>query len=238
MRKRLKMMYSFFGIAALLFIFQYEFVTENSWNTWNLPLTGKVIIIDPGHGGPDGGAVGQGDVLEKGIALDVALELRDYLQEAGALVKMTREIDTDLAGENVSGLSRRKTADLKHRVKIINESNADLFVSVHLNAIPSSRWRGAQTFFHPSIDESERAARFIQSELKRNLENTNRFAKAINGIYVLKQAEIPGALVEVGFLSNPQERELLQDKGYQNKLAASIYEGVLRYYTEEETPEE
>ncbi|WP_066175017.1 N-acetylmuramoyl-L-alanine amidase CwlD [Bacillus marinisedimentorum] len=237
MKKRLKMMYSFFGIAVLLFIFQYEFVTENSWNTWNLPLTGKVIVIDPGHGGPDGGAVGQGDVLEKDIALAVSHELRDYLQEAGALVKMTREIDTDLAGENVSGYSRRKTADLKNRVKVVNESNADLFVSVHLNAIPSSRWRGAQTFFHPSIEESERAARFIQAELKRNLNNTNRYAKAINGIYVLKQADIPGALVEVGFLSNPEERQLLQDKAYQNKLAASIYEGLLRYYTDEETLE-
>lgn len=236
MKPQAKWIFIVIGIAILGFFIEYQFFTKNTWNAWNLPLSGKIIVLDAGHGGPDGGAVGKNGTLEKDVALNVVLELRDYLQEAGALVILTREKDQDLAGKDLDGYSRRKTADLKKRAEIINESDADLFLSVHLNAIGSSRWRGAQTFYHPSIEESERVAKFIQAELIRNLENTDRSAKAIQEVYLLKAAKIPGALVEVGFLSNPSERQLLEQESYQRKLAASIYEGLLRHYSKEETP--
>lgn len=216
---------------------QFDFSEDDSWDAWNLPLTGKIIVIDPGHGGPDGGA-GDEEVLEKDIALTVSLKIRDYLQEQGALVIMTREEDTDLASEDTKGYRNRKVEDLKERLKIINESDADFFLSVHLNAIPSSRWSGAQTFFSPQIADNEIAAKFIQDELIENLENTTRKAKPLNSVYILKYAEKAGALVEIGFLSNPEEKRNLMNEDYQNKIAASIYKGINRYFTNEEPIED
>jgi N-acetylmuramoyl-L-alanine amidase len=234
---KVKLWSALISSIIVIVLFQYIFVHTTSTKSWNLPLSGRIIVLDPGHGGPDGGAVG-GDVLEKEIALKVAAKLRDYLQQQGALVLMTREMDSDLADKDTRGYSRRKVEDLRRRVALINESEADLFISIHLNAIPSPRWRGAQTFYYGSLIENERIAKFIQAELRSNLENTNRVAKMIDTVYLLKYAKKPGALVEVGFLSNPQERELLASGHYQTKLAASIYKGILRYFSNEKNPPE
>jgi N-acetylmuramoyl-L-alanine amidase len=237
MSKKIKWAAFIAGFIVLLILFQWQFTNNKSWDSWNLPLTGKVIYLDPGHGGPDGGAVG-GSTLEKDVSLSITLLVRDYLQEQGALVLVTREKDVDLADESIKGYSRRKADDLRKRVKMINESEADLFLSIHLNAIPSARWRGAQTFYNGKFIENENAARFIQDELRRNLENTERKAKPIDGVYLLENADKPGALVEVGFLSNPQEESLLSTEVYQEKIAASIYNGILRYFSNETNPPE
>jgi N-acetylmuramoyl-L-alanine amidase len=93
-------------------VFQFQLFSEDTWEQWSLPLSGKIIILDPGHGGPDGGAVG-GDVLEKDVALQVSRYVKDYLQEQGALVLMTREEDVDLADPGTKGYSRRKVEDLR-----------------------------------------------------------------------------------------------------------------------------
>ncbi len=220
------------GLAVLFFVLQYDFSDDNTWKSWNLPLSGKVIMIDPGHGGPDGGA-GDEDALEKDIALKVSLKMKEYLEGQGALVLMTREEDKDLAAKSTRGYSKRKTEDLKKRLEIINKSEADFFISVHLNSIPSPRWSGAQTFYAPYHKENARAAKFIQDEFKRNLQNTTREAKPINNVYIIKHAKKPGVLVEVGFLSNPTEKANLKKDTYQNKLAESIYLGLLRYFTDE-----
>jgi len=235
MKKKWKWLVAVAAITILgVLLFPSLFSDLTSTKPWNLPLSGRIIVLDPGHGGPDGGAVG-GEVVEKEIALNVAKKLRDYLQQQGALVLMTRETDRDLASPSTRGYSRRKTEDLRERTTFINKSNADLFISIHLNAIPSPRWRGAQTFYYGSLIENERLAKFIQAELRRNLENTHRVAKMIDTVYLLKHAKKPGALVEIGFLSNPDERELLASDHYQTQLAASIYKGVLRYFSNEPT---
>lgn len=238
MKDKLKLLGFAIGFLLLFVLFQYQFMDNKSWKPWNLPLSGRIIILDPGHGGPDGGAVGDGNVLEKDISLPIALKVRDYLQEQGALVQMTRESDKDLAAKGTKGYSKRKVEDLQKRVEYINASEADLFLSIHLNAIPSPRWRGAQTFYYGSFEENKRAARFIQDELRTNLENTSRSAKSINGVYLLKYAKKPGALVEVGFLSNQQEKQLLTTEKYQEKVAASIYKGIMRYFSNEKNPPE
>ncbi|WP_340084516.1 N-acetylmuramoyl-L-alanine amidase CwlD [Siminovitchia sp. FSL H7-0308] len=237
MRKRAKIILLSIAAGLLFLIIQYEFFPKDSFDSWSLPLTGKIIYLDPGHGGPDGGAE-RSDAVEKEIALDVAFKLRDYLQEQGALVLMTREEDTDLADPDIRGLSKRKTADLKKRLKLINESDADLFISIHLNSIPSPRWRGAQTFYSPHLVDNKRAATFIQDELITSLENTDRHAKIIQNVYLIKHANKPGALVEIGFLSNPTERELLKQDDYQEKVAVAIYRGIMRYFTNEKTLED
>lgn len=222
------------GLLLLIFLIQFPFEkSEETWGAWSLPLTGKTIVIDPGHGGPDGGAKGIDGTQEKGISLAVSEKLRDYLQQSGALVYLTREEDKDLADADTDGLSRRKSEDIRKRLQFIHDKEADFFVTIHLNAIPSPRWSGAQTFYYPKFPESKHLAQMIQAEIVRNLENTDRTALSINGIYLLKHAEIPGSLVEIGFLSNEEERELLKQEDYQRQMAGSIYEGILRYMTEE-----
>ncbi|ASS89853.1 MULTISPECIES: N-acetylmuramoyl-L-alanine amidase CwlD [Aeribacillus] len=233
MKKKLKWALFIAGFLILVFIIQYQFSLFNSWKSWNLPLSGKIIYLDPGHGGTDGGAVGK-KLLEKDITLKIANIARDYLQEQGALVLLTREKDEDLASDDTHGYSRRKSEDIRKRVRLIDESDADLFLSIHLNAIPSPKWRGAQTFYDGKYQENEAIAKFIQDELRKNLRNTDRKAKPISGVYLLKHAKKPGALVEVGFLSNPSEEELLASEEYQKKVAAAIYNGVLRYFSNEQ----
>lgn len=238
MERTKKVLYWLVGVVVLAVLIQYPIQkSEKTWKTWSYPLSGKIIVIDPGHGGVDGGAVGTDKTSEKEIALAISKKLRDYLQQAGALVYLTREVDKDLAAEETKGLSRRKSEDIRNRLEFVHEKEADLLLSIHLNAIPSARWSGAQTFYYPKYDESRHLAKMIQAEIVRNLENTDRAALAINGMYLLKHAEIPSALVEVGFLSNEVERENLKLNDYQHQVAASIYEGVLRYLTEDENAE-
>lgn len=238
MERTKKVLYWLVGVVVLAVLIQYPIQkSEKTWKTWSYPLSGKIIVIDPGHGGVDGGAVGTDKTSEKEIALAISKKLRDYLQQAGALVYLTREVDKDLAAEETKGLSRRKSEDIRNRLEFVHEKEADLLLSIHLNAIPSARWSGAQTFYYPKYDESRHLAKMIQAEIVRNLENTDRAALAINGMYLLKHAEIPSALVEVGFLSNEVERENLKLNDYQHQVAVSIYEGVLRYLTEDENAE-
>ncbi|MGF7049806.1 N-acetylmuramoyl-L-alanine amidase [Paenibacillus sp. DS2015] len=222
----------FIGIGLLIvfvIILMYEVPTTKTMNYWSLPLSGKIIALDAGHGGPDGGAVSRQGVIEKDINLAIALYLRDYLQQAGAVVVMTREGDYDLADPSTRGYSKRKTEDLKQRVKLIEDKKADLFISIHMNSIPSNRWSGAQVFYYPNHADNLALADLIQEEMRRNLENTDRIAKTVKTVYILQALKIPSALVEVGFLSHPEESMLLKDVEYQRKVAAAIYKGILRY---------
>lgn len=234
MEKYWKVLVWFIGLAVLILLILFPIQKgQYMWRTVPLPLAGKTIVIDPGHGGPDGGAVGSDNTTEKEIALEVSKKLRDYLQQAGALVYLTREEDKDLAAPDVRGYSKRKSEDIRNRLKFIHDKNPDLFITVHLNALPSNRWSGAQTFYYPSFPENKHLAKMIQAEIIRNLENTKRVPLPIDNIYLLKYAEVPGALVEIGFLSNEEERELLKDETYQEQMAASIYQGIIRYVTED-----
>ncbi|QMV44969.1 N-acetylmuramoyl-L-alanine amidase CwlD [Cohnella cholangitidis] len=210
-------------------VFLSEIPSSRTWSHWSLPLSGKVIVLDAGHGGADGGAVSRDGIIEKDLNLAIVLYLRDYLQQAGALVHLTREGDYDLALPETKGNSRRKTEDLLQRADRARKQQADLAISIHMNSIPSPRWSGAQTFYSTKNEEGKRLASIIQAELRDMLGNTQRIAKKADTIYLLKTLNMPTALVEVGFLSHPEEASLLADEEYQRKVAASIYRGVLRY---------
>ncbi|KMY46061.1 N-acetylmuramoyl-L-alanine amidase [Bacillus sp. FJAT-27916] len=233
LRKKLIVTGFLLGVAVLFLLTTYKMNQDASFKAWNLPLAGKVIIIDPGHGGIDGGAAFKG-VIEKNITLPISMKLRDYLQEQGALVLMTREEDIDLADEKAGTVRERKRTDLINRTNFINESEADMFISVHANAFPQSKSKGAQTFYSPKFKENKRAAKLIQAELIRTLNNSTRHAKPLENVYLVKYAKKPGVLVEVGFLSNDQERKDLQNKVYQDDIALSIYTGVIRYFLKED----
>lgn len=226
------------GINVLLVIVLLILITRaipqsSTWTTWNMPLSGMTIAIDAGHGGVDGGAVSKQGALEKDLNLSIALYLRDYLQEAGAIVVMTREGDYDLAKEDTRSYSKRKTEDLIRRVVMLQDAKPEMLISIHMNSIPSEKWSGAQTFYHKTAAESsEKLAISIQEQLKTNLGNTKRSAATVETIYILKAMQpLPSALVEVGFLSNPRESNLLVDAEYQRTVAASIYKGILQYTT-------
>lgn len=226
-------------IGFIILMACIQFPIENIATTWSQPSTlleGKIIVLDPGHGGVDGGAVGKDGTNEKEITLHVAKQLRQYLEQAGAVVYLTRESDVDLAEKGTRGLSKRKSEDIRNRLQFIHEKDADLFLSIHLNSLVSSKWSGAQTFYYNRFSENESIATFIQDALIRHLKNTTRTPLEINYMYLLKHAEIPGALVELGFLSNDRELQLLKTKSYQQKLAASIYKGIL-YYMKDQTEE-
>jgi N-acetylmuramoyl-L-alanine amidase len=230
----LKLVLSAMLVALMLFIYTHELPSAKTWSDWTLPLSGKTIALDAGHGGPDGGARSKEGVTEEAINLAITLYLRDYLQQAGAAVVMTREEDKDLADPNTKGLSKRKTEDLLNRADFIVKKKSNLFVSIHLNSIPSAKWRGAQTFYYSTHKDNSTLAALIQDEIKKNLQNTDRVALEANkSVYLLKTLKIPSALVEVGFLSNPEEAKLLNNEKYQKKIAACIYQGILRYYSGE-----
>ncbi|MEC0243970.1 N-acetylmuramoyl-L-alanine amidase CwlD [Paenibacillus dokdonensis] len=220
-------------LVVFIAVATFNIPTVKTTGHWSLPLSGKVIALDAGHGGPDGGAVSKQGVIEKDVNLAIALYLRDYLQQAGAVVYMTREGDYDLAGADTKGYSKRKTEDLKQRAKLIQNTKADLFLSIHLNSFPSNRWSGAQTFYYPNHPDNAGLAELIQDEIKRNLENTDRVAKTVDTVYLLQALKMPSALVELGFLSHPQESQLLRDENYQRKVAAAVYKGMLRYLSGE-----
>ncbi|MBB4825248.1 N-acetylmuramoyl-L-alanine amidase [Sporosarcina luteola] len=202
-------------------------------------LAGVKIVLDPGHGGLDGGA-SVDEVIERDITLSISHELKKKLENKGAVVMMTREKDGDAIAEHAPsekfGTNReRKFADLKLREQIAIKENPDIFVSVHVNAIPDSKWRGAQVFFHPDGHPSgELLAKSIQSSFRESLKNTDREALSIKGVYLLKKVPMPSVLVETGFISNPEERGLLVDPAYQAKVADAIVEGIIEFHQSEE----
>jgi N-acetylmuramoyl-L-alanine amidase len=218
--------------ALILFagaVFLSEIPSSRTWTQWTLPLSGKVIVLDAGHGGADGGAVSRDGIIEKDLNLTIVLYLRDYLQQSGAVVRLTREGDYDLAAPETKGYSKRKTEDLKKRADQTLNQKPDLTISVHMNSIPSPLWSGAQTFYNPRQPDNQRLATVIQSEIREVLGNTQRLAKKADSIFLLKKLDMPTVLVEVGFLSNPEEASLLANEEYQRKVAGAIYRGILKY---------
>lgn len=192
-------------------------------------VVGKTILVDPGHGGEDPGKVSPGGVLEKDINLAVAKKVALLLSQGGANVYLTREKDQALSNKQET-IRARKRADLQARVELM--SGKDLYVAIHCNAFPASRWFGAQTFYAPDVPGSKELAVCIMEELTSFPGKTTRKAQADATSYIFKRGKIPMVNVELGFLSNPREEILLQDEAYQDKLAWSIYAGIVRYLIE------
>ncbi|KAF0196826.1 MAG: N-acetylmuramoyl-L-alanine amidase CwlD [Bacillota bacterium] len=198
--------------------------------TLSVPLLYRIVAIDPGHGGVDPGALGHNGMHEKAIVLNIALKLRSLLQSSGAIVVMTRDTDTDLSEASLGNqYSRRKRQDLERRVELIDNSGAELLVSIHVNSIASGRWAGGQAFYSPGSDQGKLLAQSLQSALKEVLKNTNRQA-ATGDYYIMRESQTLASLVEVGFISNPQEGRLLAQDDYQNKVAWAIYVGILKHF--------
>lgn len=196
-----------------------------------LPIYGRRVVVDAGHGAPDGGAVGQSGVQEKDINLAIAFKVQEFLEQSGAQVVVTRADDNSIhnTGHNIRS---KKISDMKNRKKIMNESDADVFLSIHMNEFEQSKYRGHQVFYARNGEPSKQLAQLIQARLIEvlNPPEQREIKPADSGIYLLKNAEIPAVLVECGFVSNPEEERLLLDADYQKKIAWGIYTGLSEWF--------
>ena len=188
-------------------------------------LLGKTIYLDAGHGGPDSGAIA-GDIYEKNINLAIVQKIEKQLIKKGATVYLTRDKDTDLSTQTYN----RKRSDLTNRAKKINEVKPDLYLSIHLNSVANSKWRGLQIFYTNKNNQNKQLAQTIYDEVNKKL-NKVREIKEENNYYMYKQIKVPGVLVEVGFLSNPSDNYLLRDDKYQEKIAQLLVTSLETYFT-------
>lgn len=186
-----------------------------------MPLVGKIIYLDAGHGGVDAGATYK-DILEKDINLSIVKLLALKLESLGATVYLTRYGDYDLSN---TGAYYRKQSDLYNRAKIINDSETDIYISIHLNSTTSSTWSGAQVFYDDIHEENEKIASIMKEAL-----NTKREISEIENMYFNKRVEKPGILIEAGFLSNSHDRSLLMNEKYQEELTDKIVLGIVNYF--------
>lgn len=192
----------------------------------DLPLLGRVIYLDAGHGGLDVGAI-KGNVYEKDLNLKIVKKIAYKLGGKGAIVYLTRDGDYDLANKNVLN---RKRSDLTKRAKLINESKADMYLSIHLNSTIQSNWRGLQIFYTTKNKKNEEIAKFMNKFIQKRM-STVREVKKDNSYYMYKQIKVPGILIEAGFISNPSDLYLLKQDSYQNRLALIITDGIVEYFS-------
>ena len=191
------------------------------------------IVIDAGHGGEDGGAVSCSGVMEKQINLEIALELNDLLHLLGHRTRMIRTDDRSVytTGDTIA---RRKISDLKERVRMVEETEDAILVSIHQNLFPDARYSGAQVFYGPA-GEGQALAEVLQSAFRQTINpGSNRELKKATNVYLMEHISCTGILAECGFLSNPEEESLLRTKEYQQKICiviASTLANFLDYQT-------
>lgn len=214
MKNYFYILFSFFIGVLILYSLKVEAI---------LPLTGKTIILDAGHGLEDPGT-SYGNIYEKDINLKIVLKLQDYLGSLGALVILTRDDDYDLSSPKTH---YRKKSDFDNRIKLINENNADLYISIHLNYLNNANYYGPQVFY---IEENKELAEIIQNTMNNDLKSSRKIKKIPSNTYMYRKLKTKGVLIECGFLSNKKERELLIQNDYQEKVAKSIVKGIVNYF--------
>ncbi len=209
-------------MIAFCFIFICIYHVASSWAECSPQY--NYVYIDPGHGGADGGAL-RADVKEADLNLKISMLLKSEFENNGYKVLLTRDGDYDLATDS----NNRKRTDIRKRVELINNSNADLYVSVHMNMFSQSIYRGAQVFYNNKNQKSKILGEYVQDSISKYLNNTSRKSKPISGVYLVENVKKVGCLVECGFLSNNEEFDLLQDDAYQTMMAKAIFYGCQQY---------
>ena len=208
----------------LLFILLFVLYPDVNATTKELPLFGKVIFVDPGHGGRDPGTM-HGSILEKDLTLEISKILREELGKKGAIVYMTREEDEDLSSE---WDERKKRGDLYRRILMYKKYEADMYLSIHINYYQNAAWSGAEVLYHPINPENKVIGEVLMKNFKTDFKTKRTLKKT--DLYMYKNTTVPGVLIECGFLSNANERYLLQQEDYQKSLANTITNSVIEYY--------
>ena len=187
-------------------------------------LEGKTIVLDAGHGGIDEGAR-SGKIIEKELNLILTKKLEQELKSRGAIIYQTRDTDRDLS----TSPTNRKRTDLYNRAKYINNIAPSMYISLHLNSSPSSKWKGLQIFYTVNNKENKKIAEEMTNYLRENIPNV-RDIKKDNIYYMYKFIKYPGVLIEAGFISNPNDNYLLRQENYQDKLVSLIADSLEKYY--------
>ena len=220
------------AVFALLLCLRPE-ATAPASSSQLLPAARAVLIIDPGHGGEDGGAVAEDGTAEAGINLSIALRLRDLMDLLGWDTAMTREEDISVYTEGASTLREKKVSDLQNRVAMINGYEDAVLLSIHQNSLPQAKSvRGAQAFYN-TAEGAEQMAAAIQETLNLAANGeTPKAHKAIDSsVYLMKHIDCAGVLIECGLLSNGEDLARLQEDAYQKALVTAIAAGFLQNYS-------
>ncbi len=227
-----KRLISFSLVAVLSFIFVFSldlFYIKTFAETEKKSM--PVIIIDPGHGGEDGGTNSSSGILEKDINLAISLKLNNLFKIGGFDTIMTREDDSLIYDKTCSKMREKKVSDIHNRMKILENNPNSIFISIHQNHFEQSKYYGTQVFYSKNNPESKIIAETIQDNIIKTLqsENTRRVKPSGTEIFLLYHAKTPTVMVECGFLSNPGEAEKLNDDDYQTQISAVIYNSILEY---------
>lgn len=215
------------SMACLLLAGVFCLSREGARMAGKISSSEPVVVIDAGHGGRDPGKVGVNQAYEKDINLAIAKKLKKNLEADGIQVVMTREKDRGLYQENSSN---KKVEDMRNRVLLIHETQPDCAVSIHQNSYTEPEVSGAQVFYYESSVEGKKLAEILQEAMTQALGlEKGRAPKGNTGYYLLKKTDCPLTIVECGFLSNPQEAELLTQENYQEKMAEAICGGIGEY---------
>lgn len=214
-------------LASILFVFN----TVSTVYTKKQDDKKKIVLIDPGHGGIDGGAVSKNGTIEKYINLSISIKLKNELTKLGYKVIMTREDDNGLYSDKGS-VREKKIEDLNKRCDMRKSSNCDIFISIHLNTFPESKYYGAQIWYSNS-EKSQRFASITQANIRKHIDKENkRQEKPAKEQYKIlrNDNDVPSVIVECGFISNPKEEERLKSEKYQKKIAEVISKSVEDYF--------
>ena len=187
-------------------------------------IKGKIITLDPGHGGSDPGAIGASGLKEKQITLEISLRVKELLEKEGAKVYMTHTTDKDVYGPNASD-----RAELQARVNVAEKYNSDLFISLHINSSVNKSVGGFSSYYYPKTDNDLKIAKAIQDKFAKNFGVDNLGVRQAN-FYVVKRCSMPATLLEMCFISNPKEEKLMKSRWFQKKTARLIVEGVENYF--------
>ncbi len=227
---------SVIGLISIILIIYFLFITETKLvpSSVNLLSYKPTIIIDPGHGGEDGGTSSSDGTLEKHINLKIALKLRSMLEMSGYNTLMTRDKDIQLGDTSLDTIRQRKISDIKSRLKITQDNPNAILISIHQNHYSSPVYKGMQVFYSPNNEKSKVLADCIQLNTVNYLQSDNkRCTKKIDSnIYLLYNSTLPSVLVECGFMSNLEEATMLKEDEYQQKLAFSIMSGIQKFMEE------
>ena len=221
-------------ILAIIIVGLSAVLSSASSQVISWAVVDKTIVIDAGHGGIFPGKISSDGTEEKDVNLAIAQYLQKYLTQSGCETIMTRTSDTQLSSPETSeqSLLAQQRDDLAARTAIATNVQADYFISIHCNSIPSAQWHGAQVFYRPDDEESMALAQTLQKTLTDQLKNTDRQAIVREDTYLFENLTMPAVIIECGFLSNPDEAELLKDDLYQQKIAHAIYLGISDYFAQ------
>ena len=192
----------------------------------------STIIIDPGHGGIDGGAIGVGNINEKDINLKISLKLRDMLTSFGFRVIMTREEDKSIHDDNANTIRMQKKTDMHNRLALMEKFENPIFISIHQNTSPYKNATGSVVYYSANCPESQNLASIMQNNFTTLLQPDNKreIVQAKSNLFLLYKAKCPAVLTECGFISNGKECAMLQDDDYQNKICFLILKSLLEYF--------